>query len=281
VSDEAPLRFVPGVEPPEPGGEPALWLCFRARDLLVDSDGGVLLVNGPDELGQSPVRTQYLGRLGPHACWSAELPSDAQPPPGMRFRDLRALFGTASETLYALAGRAVQLMDWDRTHQFCGACGERTEPQRGERARRCPRCELLFFPRIAPAVIVQVTRGDEILLARSPHFPPGFMSVPAGFVEPGETLEEAVVREIEEETGIVVGDVRYFASQPWPFPNSLMLGFTARYAGGDLKVDGKEIEAADWFRADAMPPYFKGRISISGWLIEDFLAKRGSERRAT
>lgn len=273
MSDAGPLRFVAGVDPPAEGGEAGIWLCFRRRELLVEGDGGVPIVDGPGALGQAPVRAQFLGHLGEHACWSAELPLEAQPPPGMRFRDLRALYGSASETLYALAGRAVQIMEWDRTHQFCGACGGRTALVRGERARRCDACELLLFPRLAPAVIVQVTRGDEILLARSPHFPPGFMSVPAGFVEPGETLEEAVVREIEEETGIVVGDVRYFASQPWPFPHSLMLGFTAHYVGGDVRVDGKEIEAAGFYRAEAMPPYFRGRISISGWLIEDFLAR--------
>ena len=132
-----------------------------------------------------------------------------------------------------------------------------------------------MYPRLAPAMIVAVEREDQILLARSPHFPPGIQSVLAGFVEPGESAEEAVIREVFEETAIAVKNVRYFGSQPWPFPNSLMLGFQAEYESGDIEVDGEEIIEAAWYPADAMPSFFPGRVSISQWLIQDFLTRNG------
>ena len=124
-------------------------------------------------------------------------------------------------------------------------------------------------------MIVSVERGDEILLARSPHFPEGIMSVLAGFVEPGESAEDAVKREVYEETKILVNNVQYFSSQAWPFPNSLMLGFRAEYEAGDIEIDGEEIVAAQWFKAKEMPNFFPGRVSISQWLIHDFLERNG------
>ncbi len=276
MTEGARPRFVPGIDAPESvTGAPSLWFLFRERALLVHDRETIVLVENPAALGLETDPPLYLGRLGDRHCFAAALPHDADPPVETRFSDLRALFGRLDEPIFALAGRAVQLVEWDRTHRFCGRCATATEPSRGERSRRCPRCRLIVFPRLAPAVIVAVERGDEILLARSRGFPPGFYSVPAGFVEPGETLEQAVEREIEEETGILVDDVRYFASQPWPFPHSLMVGFRARFAGGDLRVDPVELEDAAFFRADAMPPFFRGRISIAGWLIEDFLSRRG------
>jgi NAD+ diphosphatase len=232
-------------------------------------------MEGPESLGLAPVRWQYLGSYDEQHCFACELAAGHEPPKDMAFKDLRALFGRLDEPIHALAGRAVQIVDWDRSHQYCGACATPTEPSQTERSRTCPKCGLTCFPRLAPAVIVAVERGNEILLARSPHFPPGFYSTPAGFVEPGESLEECVAREIREETGIEVGEITYFASQPWPFPNSLMVGFTAKYAGGEIQVDRTELEDAKFFPADDMPMWFKGRISISGWLIEDFLRRRG------
>jgi NAD+ diphosphatase len=269
-------RFVAGLVPPASRDEPALWFVFRGRDLLVHDEVDLRLFRDLAELGVDAVRSQFLGWLDGVPAYSVEVPRDAAAPPGARFRDIRALYGRADEEHYALAGRAVQIMDWDRSHQYCGACAEPTVASSSERARSCPRCGLVVFPRIAPAVIVAVEREGRILLARSPHFPPRFYSVPAGFVEPGESLEQAVVREILEETGVTVEDVRYFGSQPWPYPNSLMVGFEARWKDGEIRVDGEELEDAGWFAPDAMPPYFKGRISISGWLIEEFLRRHGA-----
>jgi NAD+ diphosphatase len=173
--------------------------------------------------------------------------------------------------LFWVAGRAIQIVEWDRTHQFCGHCASPMVAKTAERAKECPQCGLTNFPRLAPAVIVAVVRDNQILLARSHRHPAGFYSVLAGFVEPGETLEEAVAREIKEEVGIEVGDIRYFGSQPWPFPHSLMIGFTAVYAGGEIRCDETEIEEAGWFAADALPQ-IPGPISISRRLIDWFVA---------
>jgi len=183
------------------------------------------------------------------------------------------LWGRVDETVWTVAGRAVQLVEWERTHRFCGRCATPTEPATGERARRCPACGLLAFPRLAPAIIVLIERDDGCaLLARGRTFPIPMYSCLAGFVEPGETLEQAVHREVAEEVGLQIDGVRYWASQPWPFPHSLMLGFNARYAGGDLVVDENEIVDAQWYRPDALPP-IPPAMSIARRLIDDWVRR--------
>jgi NAD+ diphosphatase len=171
------------------------------------------------------------------------------------------------EAQFALAGRALQVVEWDRTHQYCGACGSRTVPSATERSRGCPDCGLTAYPRLAPAVMGLVKRGRELLLARSPRFPKDMYSALAGFVEPGETLEQCLEREIGEEVGIRVQNLRYFASQPWPFPHSLMIAFFADYGGGEVRVDGTEIVDARWFNTDNLPR-LPARISIARKLID-------------
>jgi len=271
--------FEPGLDPPEPTPRSALWFVFRGRELLVGGGGGRVPALGPEALGLAPLRVHYLGALGRVACFCAEIADSCSPPAGHEFRELRGLFGRLPAVLHGVAGRAVQIVDWDRTHRFCGACSTPTEPVAGERARACPRCGLVNFPRLAPAIIVAVERGDEILLGRGPQFPPGIYSVIAGFVEPGESVEDAVGREVREETGIEVEDVRYFASQPWPYPHSLMLGFQARWRSGELRIDPVELEDAAWFHRDAMPMLFPGNVSIAQWLIRDFLLRKGGGGR--
>jgi len=272
-----PPLFQPAIQPPEEREGPVWVFAFRKRELLVTSGHELPSLDVLDASELESVRSQYLGRHDEVHCYSVELTHDADPPAGHVFRDLRMLFGGLSEELHAIAGRAVQIVEWDRTHQYCGACGGPTEPSPTDRSRMCPRCKLPCYPRLAPAMIVAVERDDEILLARGPHFPPGIFSVLAGFVEPGESAEEAVVREVWEETRIVCEDVRYFSSQPWPFPNSLMLGFTARYASGEIQCLDDEIDEAHWFRADDMPSFFPGNMSISQWLIRDFLERNGQK----
>lgn len=277
MSDEI-QPFVPAaVEPDDAVGE-GYWFVFQERKLLVAADDELAETRGPNPFGLAPLRTQYLGRLEQRHCYSAELEKGCEPPDGMSFRPLQALYKKVPDTLFALAGRAIQVVDWDRNHQHCGACGQPTIVAPRERARVCQPCGLQHFPRLAPAIIVAVEREDEILLARSPHFPPGILSILAGFVEPGESLEEAVHREVEEETGILLETVEYFGSQPWPYPNSLMIGFRARYRSGEIRIDGEEIEEADWYRAREMPRTFEGDISISQWLIRDFLRRHGVGR---
>jgi NAD+ diphosphatase len=195
------------------------------------------------------------------------------PPAGMTFEGLREVYGRLDEDLFWIAARAVQVVDWDRTHQLCGRCGVPLKTSQTERAKECPQCGLLQFPRLTPAIIVLVERGNELLLARSRHFMPGMYSVLAGFVEPGESLEEAVVREVREEVGISVKDIKYFGSQPWPFPHSLMIGFVATYAGGKISLDDSEIEDAGWFTADRLPR-IPGKISIARKLIDWFVDKQ-------
>jgi NAD+ diphosphatase len=171
-----------------------------------------------------------------------------------------------------LAGRAVQLVEWQRTHQFCGRCATPTEQAEGERARRCPACGLMAFPRLAPAVITLVTDDDgRALLARGTAFPIPMYSCLAGFVEPGEYLEQAVRREVLEEVGLVVRDVTYHSSQPWPFPHSLMIGFTARWESGEIDIDPTEIVDANWYTRDDLPAIPPG-MSIARKLIDAWLA---------
>jgi len=188
----------------------------------------------------------------------------------MSFKGIRDLFGQVAEELVGLAGRAGQIMRWDEAHQFCGRCSEAMEDKPDERAKSCPSCGLVNYPRISPAIIVAVVKAGQLLLARAARFPTRFYSVLAGFVEPGESLEACVVREVKEEVGIDVRDIRYFGSQPWPFPDSLMVGFTAAYAGGDITLDEKEILDAGWYTPDEIPQV-PGKFSIAGRLIEWFL----------
>lgn len=215
--------------------------------------------------------THFLGLRGGVACWAVDVPYGSDPADGAAV-DLRAYHGRVDEIDWMIAGRAVQLVEWARTHRFCGRCGSPTELAEGERAMRCPACRLQAFPRLAPAIITLVTRGDEALLARGVQFPIPMYSCLAGFVEPGETMEQAVHREVREEVGVELSDVRYRSSQPWPFPHSLMLGFRADYASGDIVCDPTEILDANWYTRDALPMIPPG-ISIARKLIDEWLAE--------
>lgn len=273
--------FVSAIDPPSAGdaSDDGLWFVFRGSELLIVEDApedrhGLPLLPNPVEFSFQPVRRNYLGTFIGRHCYAIEIGPDAAPPPGAGFRNLRTLYGRVSDDLFALAGRASQIVEWDRTHQFCGRCGTPTEYAPGERAKRCPTCGLLSFPRLSPAIIVLVERGDEVLLARGTGFPPGMYSTLAGFVEPGESLEEAVHREVFEESGIRLSDLRYFGSQPWPFPHSLMIGFTAQYAGGEIVIDPAEIADARWFTYD-MLPQVPQKLSIARRLIDSYVAMHG------
>jgi NAD+ diphosphatase len=218
-------------------------------------------------LGSSALRQLYLGSLRAQQCWAAELPKDAPAPAGMSWEGLRTLFTVLDDAHFALAGRALQLLDWDRTHQFCGRCGTPTEAKREERVRVCPACKLSAYPRVAPAVMALIMRETQILLARSPHFPSGMYSALAGFVEPGESLEQCVAREVAEEVGVEVRGIRYFASQSWPFPHSLMIAFVCEWASGEIRPQAGEIEEANWFEVLQLPK-LPSKISIARRLID-------------
>ncbi|NNE10845.1 MAG: NAD(+) diphosphatase [Ilumatobacter sp.] len=216
----------------------------------------------------------FVGVVDELAWWAVDVPPGEDPSHGAAV-DLRVYHGRAPEHHWLAAGRAVQLVEWGRTHRFCGRCGTPTEPAGGERSMRCPACGLVAFPRLAPAMITLVTRGadgpdQEILLARGTQWSIPMYSCLAGFVEPGESLEDAVVREVAEEVGVTVSEPRYFGSQPWPFPNSLMVGFTARYDSGEIVCDPSEIADAGWFRRDDLPMVPPG-ISIARKLIDAWI----------
>jgi NAD+ diphosphatase len=215
-----------------------------------------------------------LGRLADCDCFGAGASATlrAAPPAGLRFVPVRALLGALPEAALEIVGRAIALVEFEALHRFCGRCAAPTEPAQGERARRCPACCAVFHPRIPPAVITLVERDDgRILLARNSGFPPGLFSAVAGFVEIGESLEQAASREVAEEVGVQIDRLRYFDSQPWPFGRSLMIGFLARHAGGEIAVDGVEIAEARWFPPDALP-LLPPRISIARRLIEAWRA---------
>ncbi|HET8522737.1 MAG TPA: NAD(+) diphosphatase [Thermomicrobiales bacterium] len=269
--------FIAAVEPPHglPANGPAWWFAVRDGDVLTIDDPHVLpVLPDPAELGVTATTRHFLGMLDGRPCYAIGLEEDYAPPSGEELAGLRSLYGRVDDTLFALAGRAVQIVAWDRTHRFCGRCGTPTELAPGERAKRCPACGLLNFPRLSPAVITLVERDDHVLLARNHRFTGGMYSVLAGFVEPGESLEEAVQREIAEEVSIGVTNLRYFGSQPWPFPNSLMIGFTADYAAGEIAIDNHEIADAAWFAPDNLP-LIPQKLSIARRLIDAYLTKHG------
>lgn len=266
------MPFVPGLVPPE-RATPRTWFLVHDGALIVREGGSdVDLPTDEDvaSLALDESAIHYLGELdGSHAFAGA---LSGPPPAPFAARKLRWLYGALTDIVFDVAGRATHIVDWATTHRYCGRCATQAERMIDERAMRCPSCGLTSYPRIAPAIIVLVRRGDEALLARNARFPLPFYSTLAGFSEVGETLEETLVREVREEVGVTVNKPRYFGSQPWPFPHSLMIGFFAEYERGDIVVDEKEIAHADWFRADALPtippPLSIARRLIDAWVAE-------------
>jgi NAD+ diphosphatase len=253
---------------------PALRFVFRADELLVADD-----LQLPSHTLADALATEHLAQSADSAIWhavgeyqgrlcqTAWLPLQTQAPPGHSFRKMRPLFGQMDDPLLALACRAFQVSHWARTHRYCGACGAATRLLAGERCMRCTGCGHMAYPRISPAMMVLIQRGDHILLARHTHSPAPFYTALAGFVEAGESVEETVHREVMEEVGLKVKNLRYFASQPWAFPHSLMIAFTAEYAGGDIRIDPTEIADARWFGPGDTLPLTPSTLSIASALI--------------
>jgi NAD+ diphosphatase len=211
----------------------------------------------------------FLGALDGEPCFARLVEA---PLAGTELVALRQLFGAVSEDHFAIAGRALGLTAWDRDHRHCGRCGAPTERSQTERLRVCTSCGFGAYPRLSPAVIMLIERDGTCLLARNARTTMPFHSTLAGFVEVGETLEEAVAREVREEAGIEIAEIRYFGSQPWPFSNSLMIGFTARWASGELHADPVEIMDAAWFGPDEIP-VVPPKLSIARALIDDFVRR--------
>lgn len=270
-------RFQPGYDPPSRSRDTALLFAARGMDLLVSELEGRLDLPRCSVLRETAASAHFLGVLDETDCYAAPVPGDFAPPEGMKFVPARSLYKQVDEATFAVAGRALSIAEWDLNHRFCGKCGTATQLVPGERARRCPVDHTPFYPRISPAVIVLITRGDEMLLARNASFPEPFFSTVAGFVDPGESLEETVRREVKEEVGVELKNVTYFGSQPWPFGRSLMVGFMAEYSGGDITVDGKEIAEARWFGVDDLPR-IPPRLSIARHLIDTFIDRVKARR---
>jgi NAD+ diphosphatase len=226
----------------------------------------------PAELGVDPEACQFLGTLDGQHCYEAYLKEHQPLPPDTRLVSMRALILEADEWVAAVAGNALQIIEWDRTHRYCGSCGTATTMHASDRARECSPCRAVYYPRISPVVMALVTRDRQLLLTRKPGYAAGRYTVVAGFVEPGETLEHALAREVLEETAVATKNPCYFGSQPWPFPNSLVMAFILEYAGGEACADGTELEEARWFDVDALPE-LPEKVHISRQLIDAAIAR--------
>lgn len=225
-----------------------------------------------ERLAQCPEFAVTIDLTGSVPCYAVALDdSEEFTAPGAERRSPRQLLQSMCAADFALVGKAMQLLHWIASHRYCGHCAAAMQPHPSERALQCTRCEVRVYPRISPCVIVLVTKGDEMLLARHTGRASQFFSCLAGFMEVGETPEETIHREVFEETSILVRNIRYARSQSWPFPSQLMLGFFADYAGGEINVDGKEIAEARWFSASDLPQIPSAGFSVAGHLIELFL----------
>ncbi|MEP1214558.1 MAG: NAD(+) diphosphatase [Marinobacter sp.] len=247
-----------------PPGESDLVLAITGDSVLKPDTGWLSPWQAVSPFTDSRTSPVYVGQLDGQAVYVAEadtLPGKPQPVP---LRDALLMMEDAPAHML---GTAFQIHHWWRDHRFCGRCGGTTGLHPLERAKWCEACGIPWYPRLAPCVIVVIRRGKHMLLARSSRVKRHFFSLIAGFVEPGETIEEAVVREVKEETGLDVSRVRYQTSQPWPFPHQLMLGFFADYAGGDLVLQEDEIAEADWYLPEEMPPVSPS-TTIAGRLIQ-------------
>jgi NAD+ diphosphatase len=203
--------------------------------------------------------------------------------PEAGFAELRGLMTVLSAREAELVVTAKALVQWHKSHGFCSTCGAASEMAQGGWQRTCPACGAQHFPRTDPVVIMLVTRGNSVLLGRSPGWPEGMFSLLAGFVEPGETIEAAVRREVQEETGVICGAVSYLASQPWPFPASLMIGARTEATTSEIKVDPEELEAAVWVSREELVQVFAGRHpvirpsrkgAIANFILRNWLADR-------
>jgi len=267
------VAFTPGITSTATSGR--LYVIIgQALYVAYDTGSGTPRV----PVGPVPGSALYLGDLAGAPCFAHLLGEGEAGPQGADPIALRQLFGALPDDDFGIAGRALGFTAWDRDHRHCGRCGAPTERSRTERVRTCTRCGHGAYPRLSPAIIALVERDGRALLARNARFSLPFFSTLAGFVEVGESLEAAVAREIHEEAGIAIADIRYFGSQPWPFSGSLMIGFTARWAGGDLVGDPREIADADWFAPDDLPR-IPPKLSIARELIDDFVRRHGGAPR--
>jgi NAD+ diphosphatase len=262
---------------PAPG--PAYWFPFRGPKLIVqeqEQKTALLHATAEDMTRIQPQNTLYVGNIDGVACMACEVDEKLELPQGWRALDLRALFGLLDETAYGVVGYASQLLHWQRTSRYCPACGALNGSLGESWSRTCPQCGHTGYPPVIPAVLALVHKDEHILLSHKPGWGSRY-SVFAGFVEPGESLEGCVAREIGEEAGVEVADIAYFGSQPWPFPSQLMVGFQARYTGGEPTPDLLELDDVKWFHVDALPN-LPPPLSLSYQLVENWIRSLRPEK---
>ncbi|MGH7279023.1 MAG: NAD(+) diphosphatase [Candidatus Rokuibacteriota bacterium] len=266
--------FVPAKHGGTPAEERGQWLIVQEQHLVIPVDGGdsFCLPNGacPPALRDIVTAPLCLGTVGGTPCWVAALAPEAPLPAGFTRETLVPMRGTRlPDDLLSLGGMALQILHWESTSGHCSRCGAATARIEGEWGKRCPRCRYEHYPHLHPAVIVLVRDGDRCLLTRKAEWAPGRYALVAGFVDNGESLEGAVQREVHEEVGLDVDEVQYVGSQNWPFPSQLMVGFVARYAGGEVRIDRDELEDARWFPVDALPEG-PSRHSIARFILDNY-----------
>lgn len=274
------MGFIPQIKPPtEAGAKDPLYFLINDQEIIVKSSRNKYWIPSETDISEYEFdlkRTHFIGSWNDQFCYALEFPKNLPIPAALQSIPLRDAFSHFSSHEIQAISLAKQILTWDRDFRFCGRCGQPTVELSGERAKVCKSCGSTNYPRLSPSIIVSVVKNDQILLARSARFPEGMYSVLAGFVEPGETLEECVQREVMEEIGIEVKNIRYFGSQNWPFPHSLMIGFTAEYSRGAIRIDNDEIVDARWFTASDLPKLPRS-YSIARKMIDDFLSGSLSE----
>ena len=255
--------------------ESSVSIVIRNQEFLTSKQSEILIFED-DDLKWSEMEfidTQFLGFLNDKPCFIRELTPDSPVSDHAMLAPLRTLLGRMPDALFSICSRSLQLTDWKNNNKFCGVCGSKMKGHESERAMFCECNNILIYPRISPCIIVLVTNGENMLLAHNKNFPGNFYSTLAGFIEAGESAEDAIHREIFEEVKVKVKNIEYFGSQSWPFPSQLMLGYHAEYSEGEIKPDGVEIDNADWFHFENLPQVPTGNISISGQLIESYINK--------
>lgn len=266
-------EFVPAkrvVKAPPPNGH---WLLVRGQSLIVIPDGEEFRLPAgdlPPAIDSALEHRLWLGTFRERPCWVAGLAPDVAVPDGFLCETLVPMKGTRlPDDLLSLGGIAMQAIYWASTSRHCPRCGTTTERIEGEWGKRCPKCRYEHYPHLHPAVIVLVEDGERVLLTRKPEWVLGRYSLVAGFVDNGESLETTVRREVREEVGVDVTDIRYVGSQNWPFPSQLMIGFVAAYAGGEITIDREELEDARWFPRDNLPQG-PSRHSIARYILDTY-----------
>lgn len=271
-SDESLADQLLSAQVPTDQPSMSLFIPIHNGQLLCGADGvwRPLTQNALSATGMMVHSKHFIESQADTDYWAIEIQDHERDEEVYQWLGLRSQLGLIDEAQFLLVGRAMQVVQWYLDHRFCGRCGAPTLDAESERAKLCPTCDLHFYPRISPCVIVLITRGDECLLARHARSKNSLYTALAGFVEAGERLEDTIHREIFEEVGLRVKHPVYFKSQPWPFPNQLMLGFHVEYSEGDISVDGEEILDAQWYRFDQLPQV-PPPATLSGQLIQHFV----------